>query len=113
MNSLASVVYTVNDLEAAKAVHTALLGVEPHTDQPYYVGYNVDGFEIALVPQRDGESSNSPVAFVHVPDLEAALAEVQKAGASVVSGPQDVGGGTRTATVTDAGGNTLGLIHHS
>jgi predicted enzyme related to lactoylglutathione lyase len=113
MNTLASIVYTVNDLEAAKAVHTALLGVEPHTDQPYYIGYNVGGFEIALVPQRDNESSNAPVAFVHVSDLEAAIAEVQRAGASLLSGPQDVGGGTRTATLTDAGGNILGLIHRS
>ena len=47
--TIRSLVIPVSDLEAAKAVYTALLGA-PHTDQPYYVGYNVDGFEIGLGP---------------------------------------------------------------
>ena len=46
-----AVVVPVSDLDAAKAVYTALFG-EPHTDQPYYVGYNVNGFEVSLAPGR-------------------------------------------------------------
>ena len=51
--TIRSLVIPVSDLDAAKAVYTALLGA-PHTDQPYYVGYNVDGFEVSLAPGRRG-----------------------------------------------------------
>ncbi len=50
MDTLQSVVYPVRDLDAAKAIHTALLGTEPHTDQPFFVGFNVGGVEIGLSP---------------------------------------------------------------
>jgi len=51
--TIRSLVIPVSDLDAAKAVYTAVLGA-PHTDQPYYVGYNVDGFEVALKSRRIG-----------------------------------------------------------
>jgi predicted enzyme related to lactoylglutathione lyase len=110
MNHVDNIVYTVRDLDAAKAVHTALLGVEPHTDKPYYVGFTVDGFEIALAPQRSDEPVG-PVAHIRVADLDAALIEVQKAGATLVGAPRDVGGGARIATVADPDGTVLGLVH--
>ena len=47
--TIQSLVIPVSDLAAAKAIYNVLLG-EPHTDQPYYVGYNVNGFEVALAP---------------------------------------------------------------
>ena len=109
MNTIHSIIYTVRDLDAAKAIHTSLLGIEPHTDQPYYVGYNVDGLEIALRPAGDGESLTAPVANVGVPDIEAALAAAQRLGATLADPPRDVGGGL-VATVTDPNGITLGLI---
>ncbi|MGA2521579.1 MAG: VOC family protein [Acidimicrobiales bacterium] len=113
MNTLQSIVHPVRDLDAAKAIQTALLGVEPHTDQPYYVGFNVGGVEIALDPHGHDKGLTTPVAYFAVADLEAAVAEVLKAGATLAAEPQDVGGGTRIARVTDADGNTLGLIQAS
>ena len=112
MNNLDNIVYTVNDLGAAKAIHTALLGVEPHTDQAYYVGCNVGGVEIGLAP-KSPEGSTGAVAHIHVNNVEAALAEVQKAGATLAGDPIDVAPGTRIATVTDPDGITLGLIEHT
>ena len=111
MNTLTSIVYAVTDLRAAKAIQTVLLGTDPHTDTPYYVGFNVGGVEIGLTT-KDPKTATM-VAYVHVPDLEAALTEVLSAGATLASKPHDVGGGTRIATVTDADGNTLGLITRS
>lgn len=112
MNNVENIVYTVSDLGAAKTLHTALLGVEPHTDQPYYVGFNVGGFEIGLTPQAPG-GSVGPVAHIHVADLASALADAQRAGASIASEPRQVGPGTRIATVTDLDGTTIGLIEHA
>jgi hypothetical protein len=47
--TIRTLVIPVSDLEAAKAVYTALLDA-PHTDEAYYVGYDVEGFEVGLAP---------------------------------------------------------------
>ncbi|HMD92350.1 MAG TPA: VOC family protein [Trebonia sp.] len=103
-----TVLHPVSDVEAAKKVYTALLGMPPTSDAPYYVGYEAEGQQIGLVP--GGGGMTSPVAFWHVPDIEAKLAEVTAAGAQVKESPHDVGGGRQVATFTDPDGNVLGLI---
>ena len=105
-----TVLHPVSDLEAAKAVYTALLGVEPQHDAPYYVGYEAAGQHIGLVPGGAQQGMASPVAYWHVPDIEAKLAEVTAAGATVKEPARDVGGGRLVATVTDPDGNVLGLL---
>ena len=105
-----TVLHPVTDLETAKAVYTALLGVPPQTDAPYYVGFDVEGQHIGLVPGGGPQGMTSPVAFWHVPDIEAKIAEVTAAGATVKEPAHDVGGGRLVATVTDRDGNVLGLL---
>jgi len=103
-----TVLHPVTDLAAAKAVYTALLGTPPQHDADYYVGYDVAGQHIGLVP--GGQGMTSPVAYWHVPDIEAKLAAVTAAGATVNDPVRDVGGGRLVATVTDPDGNVLGLL---
>jgi predicted enzyme related to lactoylglutathione lyase len=105
-----TVLHPVTDLVAAKAVYTALLGVTPLADEPYYVGYETGDQHIGLVPGGASQGMTSPVAYWHVPDIEAKLAEVTAAGATVHEAPRDVGGGRLVATVTDPDGNVLGLL---
>ncbi len=105
-----TVLHPVSDLAKAKAVYTALLGAPPQTDEPYYVGYDAEGQQIGLVPTGGPQDMTSPVAFWHVPDIEAKLAEVTAAGATVKEAPHDVGGGRLVATFTDPDGNVLGLL---
>jgi predicted enzyme related to lactoylglutathione lyase len=105
-----TVLHPVSDLAKAKAVYTALLGVPPTTDESYYVGYEAAGQQIGLVPDGGRQGMTSPVAYWHVPDLEAKLAEVTAAGATVKEPAHDVGGGRLVATVTDPDGNVLGLL---
>jgi predicted enzyme related to lactoylglutathione lyase len=105
-----TVLHPVSDLEKAKAVYTALLGVPPQTDSSFYVGYEVAGQQIGLVPGGGPQGMTSPVAFWHVPDIQAKLAEVTAAGATVKEPARDVGGGRLVATVTDPDGNVLGLL---
>ena len=104
------VLHPVSDLTAAKAMYTALLGVPPQADSPYYVGFEAAGQHIGLVPGGGPQGMTSPVAFWHVPDIEAKLAEVTAAGATVKEPPRDVGGGRLVATFTDPDGNVLGLV---
>ncbi len=105
-----TVLHPVSDLEAAKAVYTALLGVSPQADAPYYVGFDAEGQHIGLVPGGGPQGMTSPVAYWHVADIEAKLAEVTAAGATLKEPAHDVGGGRLVAAVTDPDGNVLGLI---
>lgn len=102
----------VVDLEATKRVYVALLG-EPHTDTPYYVGFNVNGLEIGLNPQGAAQGMTGSTGYWSVPDVEAALVELEAAGARRTGDPQEVGGGTTLATAADPEGNTIGLISRS
>jgi predicted enzyme related to lactoylglutathione lyase len=105
-----TVLHPVSDLERAKPVYAALLGVPPSADASYYVGFDAAGQHIGLVPDSGRQGMTSPVAYWHVPDIEAKLAEVTAAGATVKEAPRDVGGGRLVATFTDLDGNVLGLI---
>jgi predicted enzyme related to lactoylglutathione lyase len=104
------VLHPVSDLEAAKAVYTALLGGPPAADSSYYVGFEAGGQHIGLVPGGGPQGMTSPVAYWQVPDIEAKLAEVAAAGATLKEAAHDVGGGRLVATVTDPDGNVLGLL---
>jgi predicted enzyme related to lactoylglutathione lyase len=104
------VLHPVSDLDKAKAVYTALFGFQPQTDSSYYVGFDVGAQHIGLVP-RDAQDMASPVAFWEVPDIEAKLAEVTAAGATVKEPAHNVGGSRSVATFTDLDGNVLGLLH--
>jgi len=105
-----TVLHPVSNLEAAKPVYAALLGLQPQTDSPYYVGFEAAGQHIGLVPGGGPQGMTSPVAYWHVQDIEAKLAEVTAEGATVKEPAHDVGGGRMVATVTDVDGNVLGLL---
>jgi predicted enzyme related to lactoylglutathione lyase len=105
-----TVLHPVTDLARAKPVYAALLGVEPSADADYYVGFDVAGQHIGLVPGGGPQHMTSPVAFWHVQDIEAKLAEVTAAGASLKDPVRDVGGGRLVATFTDPDGNVLGVL---
>ena len=105
-----TVLHPVSDLAKAKTVYAALLGVAPVADSDYYVGFEAEGQQIGLVPGGAAQGMTSPVAYWHVADFEAKLAEVTAAGATVKEPSRNVGGGRLVATFTDPDGNVLGLI---
>ncbi len=105
-----TVLHPVSDLAAAKAMYTALLGVAPQSDSSYYVGFEAAGQQIGLVPSGGPQAMDAPVSYWHVADIEAKLAEVTAAGATVKEPARDVGGGRLVATITDPDGNVLGLL---
>ncbi len=110
VQGIKTVLHPVTEVERAKGVYTALLGVAPTADSPYYVGYDVAGQHIGLVPGGGPQGLKSPVAYWHVDDIEAKLAEVTAAGATVEDAPKEVGGGRVVASVVDPDGNVLGLV---
>ncbi|MFG2577431.1 VOC family protein [Streptomyces sp. NPDC048481] len=112
IQGIKTVLHPVADMAAARKLYAALLGTEPQTDSEYYVGFDVAGQHIGLVP-AGAQGVTSQVAYWHVSDLDAKLAEVTAAGATVSSPAKEVGGGRRVATVTDLDGNVLGLLQDS
>ena len=110
VQGIKTVLHPVSDVEQAKVLYTALLGVAPQTDSAYYVGYDVAGQHIGLLPGAGPQGLTSPVAYWHVDDIEAKLAEVTAAGATIKEAANDVGGGRVVASVIDPDGNVLGLI---
>ena len=92
-----TVLHPVSDLATAKEVYAALLDAQPQTDGTYYVGFDVAGQHIGLVPGGGPQGMTSPVAYWHVPDVDAKLAEVTAAGAIVKESAHDVGGGRLVA----------------
>lgn len=103
------VLHPVTDLARATAVYRALLGVEPIADSEYYVGFEVAGQHLGLVP---GDTEHTgPVTYWWVDDIEASLSELTAAGATVTEKPRTVGPGRTVATITDPDGNVVGLVH--
>ena len=113
-NGLRTVVYRVSDLEQGKAWWSRLLGVAPYFDQPFYVGYNVGGYELGLVTDSLNPSADDArsVTYWGVADVDAAFHRLLDEGATEFHGLQDVGEGIRLAAVTDPFGNIVGVIYN-
>ena len=101
-----TVIYPVTDIAKAKAVFTALLGVEPYVDAPYYVGYKVAGQDIGLDPNGH---KHGMTPYYQVDDIKQSLQALLDAGATRVQDVTDVGGGKLIAVVKDTDGNIIGL----
>jgi len=98
-------------LDAAKAWYASVVGVAPYFDTPYYVGFNVGGFELGLHPE--GEPRPGSVAiYWGTPDAADEVKRLAGLGAKVVSDVQDVGEGIKVATVADPFGNHFGVIEN-
>ncbi|HLF15565.1 MAG TPA: VOC family protein [Bacteroidota bacterium] len=113
LKGLRTALYHVSDLAAAKLWYSGVLGKEPYFDEPFYVGFNVGGFELGLDPDLTGVSpGNSHAAYWGVDDIERCHARLIALGATERSGIQDVGGGIKVASVIDPFGNPLGIIEN-
>lgn len=108
LEGLRTVIYPAPDLDGAKRWWAELLGVEPYFDQPFYVGFNVGGYELALLP--DANPANGALVYWGVPDVPQAVASAISSGSIEHTPVADVGEGIVTATVTTPFGSILGFI---
>jgi predicted enzyme related to lactoylglutathione lyase len=93
-----------------RLLYCTLLGVEPYTDEAYYVGFRVGDQEIGLDPHGHRKGMTGPVGYWHTNDIQTSLHQLLEAGAQVQQAVQDVGGGKLIASVKDADGNITGLL---
>lgn len=109
---LRTAIYRVPDLDAAKRWYAGVLGFEPYFDEPFYVGFEVGGYELGLQPV-EGAFTNGPggvETYWGVGNVQEAYDRLLSLGATAREAPQEVGGGIIVATVNDPWGNTFGLI---
>jgi predicted enzyme related to lactoylglutathione lyase len=108
---LRSTIYPVADLDGAKRWYGEMLGQEPYFDQPFYVGFEVGGFELGLLPA--GEAGTvGPRPLWGVADIGAAFARLIALGATEIEPVTEVGEGIKVAAVRDPFGNRFGLIQN-
>ena len=98
----------------SKAWYANVLGIQPYFDQPFYVGFNVGGYELGLVPTEDAapKRASAGVAYWGVADARVAYAKLLEMGATEQEPLQDVGGGILIGAVHDPFGNVLGVIQN-
>ena len=109
---LRTTIYPVPDLSRAKAWYSKAFNTKPYFDEPFYVGFNIGGYELGLDPDvtKVKAGTGGSVAYWGVDDIDAALKQFTKNGAKARGEIQDVGEGIRVVTVEDPFGNLIGLI---
>jgi len=114
VKGLATVIYHVTDLDQAKAWYAAAFQQAPYFDQPFYVGFNIAGYELGLHPGGSiGQAGpGGTVAYWRVPEIEGAVRHFVTAGATIVAPVQEVGDDIKVATVADPYGNLIGVIEN-
>ena len=113
--ALMTAIYPTPDLARAKAWYATAFEVQPYFDEPFYVGFNVAGFELGLMPTEPPlhqPGNQGVVAYWGVDDVAAAHARLLALGATELGAVQDVGGGIKVSMVADPDGNALGIIEN-
>lgn len=111
---LRTVIYKVPDLARAKEWYSSTFDIAPYFDEPYYVGFNIGGFELGLDPdvKSQGPGPGGSVAYWGVRDLKGAFAALVARGVTVHSPLRDVGEGILVGAIEDPFGNRIGLIEN-
>jgi predicted enzyme related to lactoylglutathione lyase len=111
---LRTCIYKVSDLEKAKEWYSKVLETYPYFDESFYIGFNVEGYELGLIPDDKKIESNSENINVYwgIEDIEESYKKLLNLGAIESTPPHDVGGGIKVATVKDPWDNIFGIIYN-
>jgi len=111
---LRTVAYQAKELDKAKAWYSDVLGLQPYFDQPFYVGFNVGGFELGITHEAGAAPNRKPagIAYWGVADAQAVYKRLIELGATGFEPVQDVGEGILIGAVHDPFGNVLGVIQN-
>ena len=113
IQGLRTTIYKVGNLEQAKKWYADVLNVQPYFDEPFYVGFNVGGFELGLDPDVEGVTvGDNTLVYWGVENAKESFEELLSKGATIHSAPQNVGGEIVVASVFDPFGNIFGIIEN-
>jgi predicted enzyme related to lactoylglutathione lyase len=114
MLGLRTNILKVTDLAKAKTWYTKVFGVQPYFDEPFYVGFNVGGFELGLDPDTSDQKPGpgGSVTYWGVASMDATVQRLKEGGVKLRSEPREVGDGIIVAAIEDPFGNVIGLIEN-
>lgn len=113
MPGLRTTIYKVNDLEQAKAWYAQAFGVKPYFDEPFYVGFNIGGYELGIQPtEQKTSNAENVVSYWATDDIHKEYSHFLEVGASEHEKPTNVGGELMVASIRDPWGNVIGLIYN-
>ncbi|RZV60216.1 MAG: VOC family protein, partial [Flavobacteriaceae bacterium] len=106
--------YIVKDLSEAKDWYTKAFKVEPYFDEPFYVGFNIAGYELGLMPEGDTPNikGENILSYWGVEDIQKAYERLLELGATAHEKPTNVGGDLMVASVFDPWKNIIGIIYN-
>src|ERR1700712_1837319 len=108
LHGLRTVIYPVADLAAAKLWWSTLLAREPYFDQPFYVGFEVAGYELGLLPEAS--PADGALTYWGVESVPEAMEAAIAVGAVEHTAASDVGDGIVTGSGLESTGNIGGVI---
>ena len=109
---LRTVIYAAPDLAKAKEWYSKAFGIKPYFDQPYYVGFNVGGYELGLDPNAKHVGPGGATAWWGVASITEAMDHIKSIGGEIAESPHDVGDGIKVGSVKDPFGNIVGIIEN-
>ncbi len=113
IQGLRTVIYQVDDLQTAKDWYSSILNIEPYFDEPFYVGFNVGGYELGLDPNgEEVAKGNNAIAYWGVSDIQIASKKLKELGADTIAEATTVGEGIFVAQFKDPFGNVFGIIEN-
>jgi predicted enzyme related to lactoylglutathione lyase len=108
---LRTTIYKVPDLQKGKEWYTEAFQVQPYFDEPFYVGYSINGYELGLLPE-EVEKGENVLSYWGVEDIQTTFNHFIATGATAHEEPNNVGGELMVASVIDPWGNVIGLIYN-
>jgi len=114
IGGLRTAIYKVGNIIEAKEWYSIVFKTKPYFDEPFYVGFNIAGYELGLQPEEDQSITKTDNVIVYwgVSDIHAEYNRFLDAGATMHEEPDNVGGNIMVASVKDAWGNVIGLIYN-
>lgn len=114
MLGLRTTIYRVNNLAKAKAWYTKAFQTKPYFDEPFYVGFNINGYELGLLPDENTttQKSDNVMSYWGVGDIHEVYKHLIKVGATIHEKPTNVGGELMVASVYDPWKNVIGIIYN-
>jgi lactoylglutathione lyase len=100
-------------MEAAKEWYAKAFDQQPYFDEPFYIGFNIGGFELGLQPQETtSDKIQSLRTYWGVEDIQWVYDHLLQIGGREDEAPHSVGGPLMVASVIDPWGNFVGLIYN-
>lgn len=105
---LRTLIYPSDNLEDDVRWWTDVLGFEPYFKEEFYVGFEVDGYELGLDP--NASMADGPRTYFSVANVQQAVDELLANGCTIHEPVTNTGGDVIVATVRKPNGQLLGLI---